>query len=86
MVNPDIWKTIPNEDVKSAKSLDSLVKKEHGDSDTEIGHENPLGVLGLIQGRVGVEMVHFSSKAVLLSNTTALGLTFMEVVTSDVAD
>lgn len=86
MVNPEVWKEVPDEHVHGAVGLGEVDKSGDGDSDTEIGEQDQLTILRLVQRRGWVEVVDASEPSVLLSSSASLLLELVVVVPGNVGD
>lgn len=86
VVNPQVWDTVPDQQVQPAVGGANIVQNGASDEKTEITQSNILGISGLVQGAGRVEVVDTTEPAVGLTDTTALGLLGMVVVTSDIGD
>lgn len=85
MVDPQVGKEIPNTHVGEAVGFAKSEKDAGDDDKTEITQENELGVLGLIQRAVWVEMVDTLEPAICLALASSLMLLLMVVVASDIS-
>lgn len=84
VVDPEVGKEVPDEHVGPAKGVAEVDEGGGGDSDTDVGDDDPGGLTLLIEGRAGVEVVDTSEPAVLLALATTLALPLVEVVAGDV--
>ena len=86
VVNPKVRQEIPNKYIPSTVGLSEIDEGRDGDSDTEIGEQDKLAVLSLVQWRGWVEVVDACEPSVLLSSSAALLLELVVVVSSNVRD
>ena len=86
VVDPEVRKKVPNEEVLEAELLVDEVESSAGKSKTDVGEEDQLLVLALIQRAGGVEVVDTAEPAVTLALTLTLGLLVVVDVTSNVGD
>lgn len=84
MVHPKVRDKIPNGQIGPAKLASQKVQHTHGDGDANIAEEDELGVLGFIQRAAGVKVVDIATQSIVLALTTALSLTLVEIVASDI--
>lgn len=86
VVDPQIWKTVPEEQVRPAEVRANLIQSCSGDQKTKVAQQDQFRVLRLIQRAAGVEMVHTSEQTILLALSTSLLLGLMLIVTSGVGE
>ena len=86
VVDPQVGDDVPNKEVGEAVVLANPGKSSEGDGNADVGQENELLILLLVEGRRGVEVVDTLEETVLLADALALRLAAVVVVTSDVAD
>lgn len=86
VVDPEVRKKVPNEEVLEAELLVDEVESSAGKSKADVGEEDQLLVLALIQRAGGVEVVDTAEPAVTLALTLTLGLLVVVDVTSNVGD
>jgi len=86
VVDPEVRKKVPDEEVLEAEVLVDEVKGSAGQSETDIRQEDQLLVLALVKRAGGVEVVDTAEEAVALALTLALGLLVVVGVAGDVGD
>lgn len=84
VVDPKIWKPVPDKHVEVTKLLAESVEDSSDNSETEIAEQDQLGVLCLVQRAVGVEVVDTAEPTIALAFSSALSLVFVVVVTGDI--
>lgn len=86
VIDPKIRDAVPDEQVEPAKVMTNGVQNGTNDQKTEIAQQDELGILGLVQRAVHVEVVDTSEPAILLPLATTFTLIFMLIMTSDIGD
>lgn len=86
VVNPKVGNTIPKENVEGSKLLGSGIQRVSHQGNSDVGQNNQLGILGLVQRRGRVEVRNSSKVSVLLSNSTSLLLAVVVVVSGNVGE
>lgn len=86
VVNPQVWDTVPDQQVQPTVGSADIVQNGASDEKTEITQSNQLGISGLVQGAGRVEVVDTTEPTVGLTRTTALRLLGMVVVTGNIGD
>lgn len=84
MVDPKVWQQVPHQQILETESLSDVGESSNGDGNTEIGEENQILVLVLVEWAGGDEVIDTATDSVLLSNTFTFKLTFVIVVSSNV--
>lgn len=86
VIHPQIWGNIPNEKIRKSIILAYQEQDAARDEQTKVAEKDQLGVFGLIQRTVGVEMVDTSAESILLANASTFTLTLVLVMASHVGD
>lgn len=86
MVDPEVRDEVPDEHVVPAKVGSEEVESSAGENEADVAQDNELGILCLVEGAAGVEMVDSTAEAVLLALAAALTLALMVVVASDIGE
>lgn len=86
MVDPEIWKPIPDEHVGPAEFLSERKERGQSDSNTEIAKQDELRVLCFVQWAVLVEVVDAREPSILLALATTFALVLVVVVAGDIGD
>ena len=86
VVHPQVRDTVPDEQVEPAELGADGVQEGTSEEETQVTQGNQLGVLGLVQGAGGVEVVDTAEPSVGLALAAALGLLGVVVVASNVGD
>lgn len=86
MVNPEVWGEVPDEHVEPSEFASKGVQDGSDDQQAEIAEQDQLGVLGLVQWAVGVEMIDAAEETVTLALSASLALTFMEVMAGNIGE
>lgn len=86
MVDPQVWKTIPYEQVRPTKPRSELVENGSYDQKTKITQQNQFRILGLIQWTVGVEVIDTCENSIPLALAASLLLILVVVVTGGVGE
>ena len=86
VVDTEVGDTVPEHDIGESPLLDSEVEDSTGDGDSNVGVDNEVGLLRLVDGGAGIEVGDTGSETVALAVlATALLLASVEVVASVVA-
>ena len=86
VVDPEVGDEVPDSHVGPAKGVAEVEETSGSQGDTNVAVDDELGVLGVEDGALGVEVVDTTAETVLLALTTALALAAVEVVASDVGN
>ena len=86
MVDPEIRKEVPDEQIGPAEVLPEEEEDSPRNSQTEIAQQDQVLVLPLVQRARGHEMVHTTANTILLAFTLSFTLPLVVVVSSDVCD
>lgn len=86
MVNPEVWDEVPDKHVEPSELASKSVQDGSDDQQAEITEQDQLGVLGLVQWAVGVEMIDTAEETVTLALSTSLALAFVEVMAGNVGE
>lgn len=84
MVDPEVRNEVPDEEVGPAEVVAEIDEDGGSDGDAEVAEEDQLGILSLVEGAAGVEVVDAVEKAVLLALAAALALALVVVVAGNV--
>jgi len=84
VIDPEIWKPVPDKHVEVAELLAQSVEHGTDDSQTEIAEEDQVGILCFIQRAPRVEVVDTTEETIPLSFPSTLFLVFVVVVTGNV--
>ena len=80
VVYPEIRQEVPHKQVGPAEVAADKVQGTANDCDAEIAEGNELGVFGFVEWGSGVEVVHTSTKPILLALAATLLLKLVVVV------
>lgn len=86
VVNPEVWDTVEDNDVPGTEGLVCEVEEIASDCDSEVRVQDQVGILALVEWGARIKVVDASEPSVALSLSTALRLTLVVVVASDVGD
>lgn len=86
VVNPEVWKEVPDEHVPSAVHLGKVNKRRDRNPNTQIRKQHKLSILRLIKRTRRVKVVHTPKPPILLSRTSALLLQLVVIVARNVGD
>ena len=84
MIDPKIWKPVPDQHVRESKRLGQKIQRSTSSQETEITEEDVPGFLRAEEGATRVEVIYTAEKSILLALSTALALAPVAVVTSGV--
>lgn len=86
VVDPKVGKEVPDKQVGPAEVLANLIQSSSNNSQTNVTQQDQVAVLGIIQWAARVEVVDTTEETILRPITTAITLTSMLVVTSNVGE
>lgn len=84
VVNPEVGNEVPDGHVVETELLDEEVQSSGGDGNTDITHDDKLGILVLVKRAAGVEVVNTAAKTVVLALATTLLLALVVVVAGNI--
>ena len=84
VVHPEVGDDVPHGNIGESEALDGVCKAAKGKSKTDIAVDDVDGLLVVEDGAAGVVVVHTAESTVGLALATALTLTLVEVVSSDI--
>lgn len=84
VVYPEVRNAVPDKKVEPAIGRSDVVEEASRQEETEIAQDDQLGILGLIQGARGVEVIDTTEVAVPLALAAPLGLALVVVVAGDI--
>jgi hypothetical protein len=84
VVNPKVGNEVPDGHVVEAKLLNEEVQSGTRQGDTNVAQDDELGVAVLVKRAAGIEVVDTATETVVLALATALLLTLVVVVASNV--
>lgn len=85
MVHPQVWNNVPYQEVLEAIRAADKSEDRHSDRKTEVGQEDEVLVLLLVQWAAWQEVVN-TTITILSADTLAFRLLLMVVVASDVLE
>ena len=84
VVDPQIRKDIPDQEVGPAESAANEVKRRANETKTEIAEQNQMRILGIVDRAARIEVVDTAEETILRAVTTSVTLSAVLVVAGNV--